>query len=94
MTDGLEEWEAIGYILASGYRRRIFFYLDGRVSTPTEIASATGFNTGHVSDVLIGLRERNLVECRNPKARKGRLYTHTQKGFSIMTALKKIRVKS
>jgi len=94
MTDSATDWESIGYILASDYRRRIFFYLEGRFLTPTEIASATGFNAGHVSDILVGLRERDLVECRNPKARKGRLYTHTEKGSSIMASLKKIKVKT
>jgi len=94
MTDSAEDWESIGYILASDYRRKIFFCLDGRFLIPTEIASYTGLNVGHVSDILAGLRERDLVECRNPKARKGRLYAHTPKGSSVMASLKKIKSKT
>lgn len=93
MADEGADWDSIGFILASEYRRKIFFHLDGKYSTPKDIALATGFRAGHVSDVLMDLRKRALVECKNPNIKKGRLYAHTKKGQAIMDMLKKIKNK-
>ena len=94
MADEGADWESIGFILASEYRRKIFFHLDEKYSTPTDIALATWFRPGHVSDVLMDLRKKGLVECKNPNIKKGRLYAHTNKGKEIMAMLKKIKNKS
>ena len=65
-----------------------------RFSTSTEIVSTIGFGNGHVSDILMCLMERELMECKNLKARKGRLYVYIEEEISTMALLKKIEVKS
>ena len=85
-----EDWKRVGYVLASTYRRKIILALKDRPLTPKQLSQICGIRIGHVSNVLKELREQDLIKCLNPKARKGRLYTITQKGEMILTFVQKI----
>ncbi|MBU7013804.1 MAG: winged helix-turn-helix transcriptional regulator [Theionarchaea archaeon] len=82
-----EDWKSIGYVLASIYRRKIILALKDSPLTPKQLSQICGIGIGHVSNVLKGLRDQDLVECLNPKARKGRLYDLTETGREISTAV-------
>jgi predicted transcriptional regulator len=85
-----EDWKKIGYILASTYRRKIILALKDRPLTPKQLSQICGIRIGHISNILKGLKEQNLVKCLNPSARKGRLYAITEEGETILTSILKI----
>lgn len=62
--------------------------LDGEVKIPSEIANDTEIFQNHISNTLRQLKEHKLIECINPKVRKGRLYRHTDKGVDVVKNLK------
>ena len=74
----------LSYVKISKYRTRVMKTLDGNVKIPTAIAQDTGIKTNHVSNTLAELRKRELIECINPEARKGRLYRLTEKGDTLV----------
>ena len=75
----------ISYVKISSYRKRVMKSLDdGDVKIPTEIAKDSDIRTNHISKVLSELKARDLVECINPEARKGRLYRLTDYGKDIV----------
>jgi len=75
----------ISYVTISSYRKRVMKSLDdGDVKIPTEIAKDSDIRTNHISKVLSELKARDMVECINPEARKGRLYRLTDHGKDIV----------
>lgn len=75
----------ISYVTISSYRKRVMKSLDdGDVKIPTEIAKDSDIRTNHISKVLSELKARDLVECINPEARKGRLYRLTDHGNDVV----------
>ena len=61
--------------------------LNNNVKTPTQIANDSGIRTNHISKVLRELKEKNVVECINEDAKKGRLYRLTSLGEEIVQKL-------
>lgn len=72
--------QAISLIKSSGYRQRVLKAINNEIVTPTEIAKKVDLRLNHVSMVLTGLKENNLVKCLNEETKKGRLYQLTELG--------------
>ena len=70
------------------YRERALKAIGNETKIPTEIAKDSGIRTNHISKVLKELKTKNLVECINEEARKGRLYRLTNEGLAILGELK------
>ena len=83
------EWEKLGYVLASKYRRDIMLTLAEGEKTPKEIARKTGFYLSHVSSTLSQLESQGLVTCLTPKLRRGRLFGLTKSGEKIINELQR-----
>ena len=62
--------------------------LDGEVLIPTQIAKNSGIRTNHISKVLSELKSKEIVECINEEARKGRLYRLTETGKDVLDTIK------
>ncbi len=71
---------AVSLIKSSEYRSKVLKAINGNIITPSEIAEKTGLRLNHVSMVLTGRKENNLVKCLNENTRKGRLYQITDIG--------------
>lgn len=84
------DWKLLGFILASGYRTKIVLMLTQQMATPKQIATSTNLRIGHVSNVLRSLADKELVECVNPEAKRGRIYGLTTKGAEISELMKKL----
>jgi len=80
-------WEILGFVLASGYRRKVLLALIEEPKTPKQIARHTGLRINHVSLTLKELRERGLVECMTPELVKGRVYVLTEYGKKLASQL-------
>lgn len=75
------------YVDISTYRKKTVKTLNNNVKTPTQIANDSGIRTNHISKVLRELKEKNVVECINEDAKKGRLYRLTSLGEEIVQKL-------
>ncbi len=72
------------YIKSSQYRFKVAESLMGSVMTPTEISNDTGILVAHMSNVLKQLKSKDIIECINEDARKGRLYRLTDTGNLVV----------
>jgi predicted transcriptional regulator len=79
-----DRWNLIGYVIASKYRRKVLFFLKGKYATPKQISNGTDIPINHVSNILISLRKKNLVECKNPQVKRGRIYVLTKTAGEIV----------
>ena len=76
------------YVKKSSYRIKVMKAIGEDVKIPTEIAEDSGILRNHISNVLRELNEKELVECINPKSRKGRLYRLTEEGSDVLDEIK------
>lgn len=84
MNTNDEYLKLAAYVNISSYRTKTMLYLDGlNCDIPTNIAEGIGIRSNHISVVLRELKSKELVECINPEARKGRLYRLTTKGLEV-----------
>lgn len=72
------------YVLISKYREKTLKSLGDDVKIPTHIAKESGIRTNHISKVLSELKTKDMVECINEDARKGRLYRLTDTGKDVL----------
>lgn len=75
------------YVKRSKYRVRTLKAIGEDVKMPKEIAHDSGILQNHISNVLRQLKDKDLVECLNPKARKGRLYRLSDDGLDVLDKL-------
>ena len=83
MVDESSDWELIGFVKRSDYRKKILGSLE-KPLIPKEIAEETDIHQSNVSRALGDLREKELVQVMNPDAKTGRVYTLTEKGEKIL----------
>lgn len=77
----------LSYVNISSYRKKTVKALKDEVKIPTQIAKDSGIRTNHISKVLSELKSKEIVECINEEARKGRLYRLTSIGDEIVDKL-------
>ena len=75
------------YVNRSKYRVRTLKAIGEDVKMPKEIAHDSGILQNHISNVLRQLKDKDRVECLNPKARKGRLYRLSDDGLDVLDKL-------
>lgn len=90
MEQDEEFWNLMGFALASENRRKVMFCLQGGYATPKQISDDCRLRIGHVSNILIALKDKDLVYCRNPDAKRGRIYSLTELGEDIVRSIKKV----
>ena len=81
------DWELIGYIKASKYRKGIMISLNHSNKTPLELSNELEFYITHVSSTLRELREKKLAVCLTPNLRKGKIYCLTNLGKDVVREL-------
>ena len=80
----------IGFVLSSSYRLKILFCLGEKIRIPKQISKETSIQINHVSNILKELLDKELVSCKTPELKKGRIYSITPKGKEILIKIKKI----
>lgn len=78
---------ALGFVLASEYRKKVMIILQDKPNTPSSISEKTKIYPSHISNTLSELVEKKLVVCLTPKLKKGRLYELTANGKKILKKL-------
>ena len=84
----MTEWDDISFIVRNKNRRAVFEILD-KPKTPTELAKGLNINIGFVSNILIELLERKLIECLSPNEKRNRYYRINKKGLKLREIIKK-----
>jgi len=84
------DWDQMGFVMASPNRRKVVIILNASYATPVQIAKKTGIPIGHISNILSGLLKKRIVICKNPEAKRGRIYILTSNGKKIANALQTI----
>lgn len=77
----------ISYVEISKYREKTLKSIGNNVKIPTNIAKCSGIRTNHISKVLSELKSKEIVECINEEARKGRLYRLTDTGKEVLESI-------
>lgn len=75
------------YVQISKYREKTLKSIGDDVKIPTNIAKDSGIRTNHISKVLSELKSKEIVECINEEARKGRLYRLTDTGKEVLDVI-------
>lgn len=76
------------YVQISTYREKTLKSIGDDIKIPTSIAKDSGIRTNHISKVLSELKSKDIVECINEDARKGRLYRLTDTGKEVLDVIK------
>lgn len=75
------------YVKISKYREKTLKSIGNNVKIPTNIAKDSNIRTNHISKVLSELKSKEIVECINEEARKGRLYRLTDTGKEVLESI-------
>lgn len=75
------------YVKISKYREKTLKSIGNNVKIPTNIAKDSSIRTNHISKVLSELKSKEIVECINEEARKGRLYRLTDTGKEVLESI-------
>ena len=86
--DNDELLKLTSYVQISKYREKTLKSIGDDVKIPTNIARDSGIRTNHISKVLSELKSKEIVECINEEARKGRLYRLTDTGKEVLDTIK------
>ena len=78
----MTDWDDISFIARNKNRKAVFWILD-KPKTPTQLAKELNINIGFVSNILIELLERQLIECLTPNEVRNRFYRISKKGQKI-----------
>lgn len=73
-------------VFRGSQRRKVVKALD-RPKIPTQIKGETKLSLNNVSDVLRLLEKEEIVVCKNPKEKTGRIYQLTPKGMKVREEL-------
>jgi len=84
----------VGTVIASEYRRKILRALEKSSVTPSQIADITKLNRVHVSRFLRELRDDGMVTCETPDLRKGKLYSLSDLGKSVLGSVAELEKSS
>ena len=79
-----DKWELIGKVKSSELRLRVIKILNKGMKMPSELSKEANISSSHISEVLGGLEDLKLIECKNPNLRKGKIYSITKIGKDIL----------
>lgn len=78
----MRNWADYSFIIRSEHRKKVFENLD-KPKTPTQLAKELNIDLGYISNIIISLIERNLIECLNPQEKRHRLYVRNKVGEKL-----------
>ena len=84
----MTEWDDVSFVVRNKNRRKVFDQLE-KPKTPTDLSKELEINIGFISNILIELQERKLVECLTPNEKRNRYYRISSKGKKIKMKIMK-----
>jgi len=86
----MKDWKNYAFVVRSEHRRRVFDALS-KPKTPTQLAKELDINLGYISNIIISLLDRKLIECLNPEEKRHRLYVRNAKGNDLLKFFKNLK---
>lgn len=87
-TDMSDDWNLIGFVISSRYRKLVIHELSESPSTPSQIAERTDAVMPSISHALSELSDKDCVELLVDEDRqKGRVYGLTETGEEVWNDL-------
>jgi len=85
-------WEDVSFVARSKNRKLVLEALSKPKSpkTPTQLSNELSLNLGYISNILIELIDRKLIECLTPNEKRYRLYRLTNRGKDVLKKLGEI----
>lgn len=83
------KWEEISWILRGKIKKEVLLALD-KPKTATSLSKELDTHRSTISDILIQMEEKKIVECLDPKQPYNRFYKILKKGEDIIKEIKKI----
>lgn len=81
------DYDLLGFIKASKYRKRIMRVLEKKMLTTTEISNKLRAHRSQISRSLAELTAKGVVEILTPDLKKGRVYALTELGKKCLNNL-------
>jgi len=78
----MTDWDNISFIVRNKNRKAVFYALE-KTKTPTDLSKELQINIGFVSNILIELLERDLIECLSPNEKRNRFYRINKRGQKL-----------
>ena len=66
-------YDDLSFVIRAKNRKAVFLAL-GEPKTPTQLAKELDINIGFISNILIELKERELIVCLSPNEKRHRFY--------------------
>ena len=85
-----KDYSLISFVLR-GARRKVVLESLTNPKTPKDIAQECKISTSNVSNALIELKDKGLVNCITPEAHFCRFYELTKKGKELLDKIKEIK---
>ena len=86
----MKNWADYSFIVRSKHRKRVFEALDNP-KTPTQLAKELSIDLGFISNIIISLLDRKLIDCLNPEEKRHRLYVRSKKGNDLFNSIIKMK---
>ena len=83
-----DKYVVLGRIFASKNRLNVLLSLSEALKTPSGLSTDLGLHLSYVSKILGELKDVELVECKNQKLIKGRIYGVTKFGIETLQEIK------
>ncbi|VVB79505.1 Winged helix-turn-helix [uncultured archaeon] len=83
----MKNWGDYSFVIRSKHRKGVFLALS-EPKTPTQLSAELNLNLGYISNIIISLIDRKLIECLNPEEKRYRLYRRTKKGEELVKEIK------
>ena len=79
-------YDDISFVVRAKNRKAVFEKLTSP-KTPTQISKELKINVGFVSNILIELKRRKLIECLSPNEKRHKFYKITKRGRDVFRNL-------
>jgi DNA-binding HxlR family transcriptional regulator len=76
------KWDEVSWILRGRLKRRVLIVLD-KPKTASILAKELKTHRSTISDILIQMEEKGIVECLDPEQPYNRYYKLTSKGIDL-----------
>jgi len=86
----MKNWKDYSFVVRSEHRKSVFDALN-KPKTPTQLSQELSIDLGYMSNIIISLLDRKLIECLNPEEKRHRLYRRNKKGEKLFEEMKDIK---
>ncbi len=86
-----EKYVVLGRIIASKNRLNVLLSLSETLKTPSTLSTDLSLHLSYVSKILGELAQMRLVECKNRRLVKGRIYGLTNFGRETVHEIKLLK---